>query len=351
MSNVVVISIGMVTPLGLSSEQTTASVGAGLSSFEETTMLDKDRQPFIMSTLPTETLPQLNGALSKEVDVTHREARMLQLASVALEGASIPLKGNKPAMCVGLPEMNTTRPINSELWLQRLHKLFPNSFDLSISQSSASGRSDGLCAVNKGIELLQQGKVRFVFTGGVDTYFDPFILGQLDTEGRINSERNMDAFIPGEGACFLLLCTNETALAEGYEIFGTIKGCAVGTEPGHMYSQEPYLGEGLSDTLNLLFDTIAESPKSIETVFSSMNGENFFAKEWGVAFIRHQNRISHDYRMEHPADCIGDTGAASGPIMIGMALNRMNNKTIQGPVLVYASSDSAQRSACLLDLA
>ena len=60
MSEIVVISIGMVTPLGLSPEQTAASVAAGLSSFEETTMLDKGLQPFVMGALPTDSLPQLN---------------------------------------------------------------------------------------------------------------------------------------------------------------------------------------------------------------------------------------------------------------------------------------------------
>ena len=50
-----------------------------------------------------------------------------------------------------------------------------------------------------------------------------------------------------------------------------------------------------------------------------MNGENYFAKEWGVSYIRNRSRFDADHGMHHPADCFGDTGAACGPLMVGLA--------------------------------
>jgi len=83
-------------------------------------------------------------------------------------------------------------------------------------------------------------------------------------------------------------------------------------------------------------------------VFSSMNGENHFAKEWGVSYLRSHERFEEEYRIEHPADCFGDTGAACGPIMIGLALAGFHNEYLNAPALVYASSDHASRAACIV---
>jgi 3-oxoacyl-[acyl-carrier-protein] synthase-1 len=49
--------------------------------------------------------------------------------------------------------------------------------------------------------------------------------------------------------------------------------------------------------------------------------------------------------MHHPADCCGDTGAAAGPLMTGLAALGLAGGYRRGPCLVYGSSDRGGRAA------
>ena len=73
-----------------------------------------------------------------------------------------------------------------------------------------------------------------------------------------------------------------------------------------------------------------------------MNGESHWAREWGVAFLRSRDAFVESHAMNHPADCFGDAGAASGALLAGLA----SLDASRGPALVYASSDYGAR-ACV----
>ena len=83
----------------------------------------------------------------------------------------------------------------------------------------------------------------------------------------------------------------------------------------------------------------------LRTVFASLNGENFGAKEWGVALMRNQSAFDEAFQLEHPAEYFGDTGAAVGPIMMGLAAMGLSKTYLTGPALVWCSSEFEQRGA------
>ena len=85
--------------------------------------------------------------------------------------------------------------------------------------------------------------------------------------------------------------------------------------------------------------------KKIKTVFASFNGENFGAKEWGVAAIRNHQYIDVDSNIIHPSDCYGDIGAATAPVLITLAYMGINKNTYQKPALVWSSSEMQQRAS------
>ena len=90
--------------------------------------------------------------------------------------------------------------------------------------------------------------------------------------------------------------------------------------------------------------------ESIREVYSSMNGESHWGKEWGVAFIRNKAAFDPDHGMHHPADCFGDTGAACGPLMAGLAAVGLSQAYRDSACLVYGSSDRGQRTALTVSL-
>ncbi|MBP1762755.1 MAG: Beta-ketoacyl synthase, partial [Firmicutes bacterium] len=122
---------------------------------------------------------------------------------------------------------------------------------------------------------------------------------------------------------------------------------STGFEEGHMYSEKPYQGEGLAAVFENLFSNSKVSGP-VQEVYSSMNGENFWAKEWGVAYLRNRTAFDAGYRMHHPADCLGDTGAACGIIFIILTTLGFQKGYRQSPALITCSSDRGDRAAVIV---
>jgi 3-oxoacyl-[acyl-carrier-protein] synthase-1 len=130
---------------------------------------------------------------------------------------------------------------------------------------------------------------------------------------------------------------------------GRVLGAATGTEAGHRYSAEPYRGDGLAGTMRDLFAAVPGGLPKVRCAYLGFNGENLPAKEWGVSYLRNGAHFESDVEVEHPADCIGDAGAALGPIMLGLAAIGIARGYRNPPCLVWSTSDRESRAVALLD--
>lgn len=345
----VILSVGMVTSVGIGAQQTAASVRAGICRFRETSIYDKRFQPFKMALLPEEALPPLEPSLDALVGLTARQARMLRLAAPTLREVLLeaPNPGQVPVL-LGTPEALPGRSDPAgEDFLDHLSVQAGLKFAIGESKVFPNGRAAGLMALKKGVEMIASGRQRHVVVGGVDSYLDLYLLGTLDMEGRILAQGVMDGFIPGEGAGFLLLSA-DIGRSSVVKPMARIEAAVVGAEKGHRYSQEVYRGEGLAETFQTLFQSDSSRSEKVRTVFAGLNGESFWSKEWGVAYLRSKEHFADDFRLKHPADCFGDPGAALGPLMIGMATIGMKRDYIEEPCLIWCSSDREERGATLI---
>lgn len=346
-----ILSLGMISAVGIGAQQTASSVRAGISRFCETSIYDRRFQPFTMSLVPDECLPPLEQSLEETVGLTARQARMLRLASPALGEAlaGVADVGQIPIL-VGTPEAfpNRADPAGKK-FLEQLATQSGLKFNLARSKMFPHGRAAGLLALREALARLQSGENSSVIVGGVDTYLDLYLLGTLDMEGRILAKGVMDGFVPGEGAAFLLLTAPYKSTSDQGQI-SRIAGAATGVEKGHRYSEEPYRGDGLASTIQELFAAIPSVKDNVQTVLAGFNGENFWSKEWGVAYLRSKERFQENVRIEHPADCFGDPGAALGPLMLGLGAVGMQKGYLDGPCLVWCSSDRQERGAALIHM-
>lgn len=89
----------------------------------------------------------------------------------------------------------------------------------------------------------------------------------------------------------------------------------------------------------------------IGVTFAGFNGENFDAKMWGVASLRHREFFAPGMLLEHPADKFGDTGAATGAILMAMAAQALAGASRTGPALIWAASDREPRACAVVDVA
>ena len=347
-TDLVIASAGVVTPIGLSLAETAASARARVARIREIDWRDRRFEPFIVGTVPDDGLPDLAEGLT-ELPLQYRESRMLRLAHVALEEALAPLQGKAAPvpLLLGLPEQHTTVPLSPKKFLMHLDMQVPGALDVERSMAVSRGRAGGLMALPEAAGRLARGDSPFVLVGGVDCLVDLYVLGTLDLQGRIRNEVNSDGFSPSEGAAFLLLSLASTAQAHGLTPLAHVLGYAHGQETGHIYADEKYLGEGLATTFaNLLSE--APPPQPIGSVYSSFNGERYWAREFGVARLRQAHAFAPDHQMEHPAECFGDMGSAQGPALAALAAHGVQQGYRQAPCLVYASSDHGDRAASLL---
>ncbi len=342
-----ILGIGMITSVGSDAPKTAAAVRAGLSRFRESSFQNAQGKPIYLATVPAEDLAPLHSSIAGEATLSLRVAHMLKLGAVALREALVDVPDtHRIPLLLALPETlptQTTRTYSD--FLPNLAIQSDIRFDVEKSKVFPGGRAAAMTLLDEACDRLASGAAPCVLVGGVDSHQDPELLAKLGAEDRLRGEGVLDGFTPGEGSAFLLLGAPGSARKRNRDPLAMIDAFAAERELGHRYSTEPDRGEGLTATFRMLFDQMS-SP--IRTVFAGFNGESFNAKEWTVAYTRHQEHFEPGFRFLHPADCLGDTGAAMAPIMMALAAISMDQRYRRSPSLIWCSSELDLRGAAVL---
>jgi 3-oxoacyl-[acyl-carrier-protein] synthase-1 len=345
-------SVGAMCAVGRGTSQVYASVRTGIGRIAASSVYDRHFEPIHMALLPEDALEPLADEL-EPLPLTSRRRRMVRLAAPALREAMADVAEDVPPMplFIGLPEPRPGAPPVEQAHLTgALTAQTGIVFDEDGSVVFPRGRASVLFALEAGVQCLREGRAESVLVGGIDTYLDLALLGELDLEGRIHGPRVVHGFVPGEGAAFLRLTFARASRRAPPHPRVTILGVGTAQDPGHRYSDQPALGEGLSHAMEMMFATLPRSTALIENTFAGFNGEMFGAKEWGVASLRHHERFSPAAKIEHPADCFGDTGAATGALLVVLAHTSLTRGDRTGPALIFSASDGEDRACALIDL-
>lgn len=334
---------GMITPVGGNTVMTIAAVNAGINQYQASSFFNKHDKPMTVTTVPEGALPPVHEDL-KNSQLTGREKRLIRLAMPALQEVFSHYPSDQPLpLFLAGPELIHSSVKTTTAKILTYIKIQTNAnIDLPSSRYFATGRAGLIDAIDMAFRYFSATNAAYVVVGGVDSYLDAATLGNLDAEDRILAEDMADAFAPGEGASFLLL-RNPAIHNDETQNEAVLFEPGIATEKGHRYSEQPYLGQGLADAFKV---AIANgSGEKISTIFSTMNGENFFAKEFGVASIRNHSALHEKCKHEHPIDCFGDMGAATAAVLIALAQHRLLKSKTPTQNLVYCSSDMAGRGA------
>ncbi len=183
--------------------------------------------------------------------------------------------------------------------------------------------------------------------GGSDCGWHYPHLDGLDGLGRLLAEGNPDGYAPGEGAAFLLLTPHARLAQVRQGNLVALRRPGVADEPGHFFAAEPYRGEGLDRAFKGAF--AEDFSGAIHSIYSSMNGEHYWAKELGVAQLRNRTRLPEGVRIVHPAEGYGDLGAATGAALVALAAEHLHRDRTAQANLVYCSADLGRRGALVLE--
>lgn len=344
-TKVYVAGIGMITPVGENAATTAVSVKAGIGRLEVSEYYSKNGKPFTMALVPEEALPEITYKLNSEKGTTLQMGVMLMTTDIAIKEVMQFYPGDKPIpLFYSGPEAYQDGPYSvSPKFIDYIVKQTNAKIDINSSRLLSLGRAGVIDAIDLAFRYLQQEGVDYVLVGGADSYQDDELLKFLDTEDRVLAEEVMNGFAPGEGSGFLLLTNDINKAIKSNSGVISLSEPGIAIEKGHMYSDEPYMGDGLTEAFKKALH--GYNGNKISKIYSSMNGEQFWSKEYGVALTRTKDFFDENLQLEHPADCFGDTGGASGALLIGLAAESLLKQGSLDTNLVTCSSDQAYRSA------
>lgn len=340
---------GMITAVGGNSALTAASINAGINCYEASEFDDHNGQPVTMAAIPD----QIYSDMQIDYQGTYYcglYERVIKMAIVAIREVTSTLASKTPLpMVLAMPE---ALPDIKHITLDALSRNLLNNHELPILQgqirSIHTGRAAGIEGVDLASRILCDLKQDYVLLGSSDSYWHLPIIKNLDKAHRLLAPGSADGFAPAEGAGFILLTQNPKKALEKNGYIVSLNQPGTGKEAGHILSDgsQPYRGDGLTTAFKQALKS--HHGEKIDTIYSSMNGENYWAKEYGVAFTRNQHYFTENVNIVHPAEAYGDLGAATGTVLIALsAINLLNTKKSTAN-LVYSASDSSHRAAIVL---
>ena len=336
---------GMLTAIGDSAEMTAASVKAGISGFEVSEYKNQQDENITMAGVPQSIIDELTLEIDIRGDQSELFNRIIKMAFLTLSQVFKRQALETPVpLILALPEtLPSISNINTKTLFTRLIDQSKLPIDPEQIRRVHTGRAAGIHGLDLAERFLYDHGHDYVLVGGSDSYWDTAVISHLNKTDRAKAPGAIDAFIPGEGAGFLLLTRHpEKALVVDDHIIALCPA-GVAQESGHIYSDQPYRGDGLSQAVQQALKNY--QGEGIHSVYSSMNGEHYWSKEYGVAMTRNHSQFIEDVIHQHHADCYGDLGAATGPVLIGLAAENLRKIKGSATHLVYSSSDSAWRAA------
>jgi 3-oxoacyl-[acyl-carrier-protein] synthase-1 len=331
-----ILGAGMMTGVGLSAPAASAAIRCGINNFQETRFIDKAGEWILGSEVP--------------LDQPWRgEAKLVKLLAGALrECLDLAPKVSPEEIPVLLCVAETSRPGRLEGAGNLVFSRVQEDLRLRFSEESqviAEGRVGGATALREARKLLYRPKdpVDRVILAGVDSYLVGPTLNAYGDRDRVLSAANSDGFIPGEAGGAILLGRPEA----GEEL--RCVGFGFGREEATVESEEPLRADGLIEAITAALADAGLTLGDMDYRLTDLSGEQYGFKEAELAITRTLREHKEAFDIWHPADSIGEVGAAALPCMLGVALAAAAKGFDPGPiVLCHLGNDDGARAALVL---
>jgi 3-oxoacyl-[acyl-carrier-protein] synthase-1 len=107
----------------------------------------------------------------------------------------------------------------------------------------------------------------------------------------------------------------------------------------------------LAEGLTALFAQLREANRGwrADVVYSCQPSENFWGREFTMAYLRNPELIPEPLRVEQLCDELGDCGAATPALQLAFAGHRCSRGDALARALIYGESDGGALGACLIE--
>jgi len=336
LQSISVIASGMVTGIGLNAPATCAAMRVGISSFAETRFIDKSGEWIIGSCVPLEESWRGIAKLVKMLAPAIREC-LESVKGGSTEDIPILLclsEKSRPGRFSGL-EDQVSQELLSELGC-RFHKT---------STIISQGRVGGVSAIRQAREMILKNNAPYCIVAGTDTFMVNAALSAYQEKDRLLTITNSNGFIPGEAGAAVLLApyvqSNKPQLV--------INGIGFGNEKAHIDSEEPMKADGMVQAVKAALSESKQELGDLDYRITDVNGEQYGFKEASLVLTRLLRKRKEEFDIWHPADCIGEVGAAIVPCVLGVALTAARKGYAPGHgVLCHFGNDDGMRGALVL---
>jgi len=336
MPPIAITATGMVTSVGVDSLSASAAIDCAIDNFQDTAFQDLGGEWQIGSEV----------ALEKPY---RGSAKLLKMAA----RASNECLRDRPELDVGtvalilcLPEQGRAGRVldDDSIFFEELQQELNRKFS-PFSRILAHGHAGVAVALKHCRELLAEASVTACLVVGVDSLLVNRTLRYFEQQDRLLTSEYSDGFIPGEGASALLL---EQA-ADISRPHLLCCGLGFATEPEPVDSAGASRADGLVAAINNALTEAGMQMHDMAYRVTDLSGEHYYFKEASLALSRTLRTPVDEFDVVHPADCIGEVGAACGGLILAYQYNAMRtNADYSHNVLAHFGDDDGKRTAIIL---
>ena len=331
-----IVSSGICCSVGYTAHSASCALRAGMDHFQESEFLTHDGQPVRIARLPDD---QNWGA--------KRQSRWIEYALHDCLGRVGPLPDEQLTILLlsaeqGRPGVEERQAVETALISSQSMAITLNT---EYSRVWHSGRAGLPILLEYAYELLQAEKVQHILLIGFDSYLNPSTINHFLQEGRLLVPGNRDGFIPGEASAAVLL---ELSHPDNPGIH--ITGWGQGMEEGRPDGSVPSRSMGMTQALRSAFAQAQVDCNNLAFRLSDQNGEGFFVSDVVNAITRVALDDGTVPMVLTTADCVGEVGAATGPLMLAWLSLLMPRRDGPGACgLVHLANDDGLRAAIVLE--
>ena len=337
MTPLCIVGSGMVSAVGLSAPASCAAIRCAIDNFQETRFIDRGGEWLIAASVALEQ--PWRGRI-----------KLIKMAARAIAEALHSTPGLNPhdtPLLLGLAEAE--RPGRLEGLDKGLLHAIEDELGLRFHPSSnviVRGRVSAAVALLNARTLIHQAGHHHVLVAGVDSFLSAPTLAAFEERQRLLTSQNSNGFIPGEGASAVVLAS--PLGSAGPQL--TCIGLGFGMEKATVEAEDiPLRAEGLTQAVRAALSEAGCGLEQMDYRLTDLSGEQYYFKEASLALGRSLRVRKEFFHLWHPADCIGEVGAAIGPVMLAVALAASRKGYGEGPnIFCHLGNDAGERAVALL---
>lgn len=330
-------SYGLVTGVGLDAPSSCAAIRCAIDNFQETRFMDSSGEWILASEV---TLEQPWRGKTKLIKMAAMAVKECLAGEAWVKPEATPL-----ILCLPEPE-RVGRVIDGDN--QFFHELcveLEREFHAK-SRVISQGHVGFATALLRARNLIQEGVAQQVLIAGVDGFLVGPTLAHYEEQERLLTSQNSNGFIAGEAAGAVLV----QAPGKSSNSQLLCLGIGYGNEQSTVYAEDiPLRGDGMAQAIRSALSEAGWDMGATDFRITDISGEQYAFKEAALALLRVLRQRKVFYDIWHPADCVGEVGAAIGPIVLGVLLAAMHKGYSSGNnVLAHFANDEGKRAAMVL---